>query len=119
MTIADPKTGAIYMTYNEDGTGIPSSILVPFNEYMIVAWLAKNDYNQFTKNFAAMDLWQRFFVNPNGSLPVNSYGGYQVLCDNNTWSDGYVSNFVPQFPFYLCNYFSTNSQYLQFVKNAY
>ena len=45
MTIADPKTGAIYMTYNEDGTGIPSSILVPFNEYMIVAWLAKNDYN--------------------------------------------------------------------------
>ena len=53
MTIADPKTGGIYMTFNDDGTGINSSILVPFNEYMIVAWLAKNDYNAFHSNYAA------------------------------------------------------------------
>lgn len=106
------------MTFNENGTGISSSILVPFNEYMIVAWLAKNDYNQFNKNFAASQLWTRFFVDPN-SLPNNSYAGFKVLCDNNTWSNGYVSNFVPQFPFYLCNYFTMNTQYLQFFSNAY
>ena len=45
MTIADPQTGAIYMKFNEDGTGISTSMIVPFNEYMIVAWLAQNDYN--------------------------------------------------------------------------
>jgi hypothetical protein len=38
--IADAESGAIYLEMLEDGSGRPGSVTLPFNEYMLVAWLA-------------------------------------------------------------------------------
>lgn len=107
--IADPESGGIYRVSDCNGNG--SGITLPFNEYMIVAWLAKND---FRNNGPASELWSRHYADPAG-LPKSSYRGIDVLTD---LPGNFLSGFVPQFAYYLCNYFTSHPGYFHYFENA-
>lgn len=108
-TIANATTGGIYRTQNEYGEG--SGITLPFNEYMLVAWLAKHDVR---KDTIASNLWANHYADP-VSLPKSTYQGIEVLTD---FPGNFLSGFVPQFAYYLCNPFTTDTSYLRYMDNA-
>lgn len=107
--IADPVTGSIYLTADSLCQG--GFVTLPFNEYILVAWLAKNDYRQTGK---ANQLWEQHFADPAG-LPTASYQGIDVLTDS---PGQFRSSFIHQFAYYLCHYYATQPAYLQYFKNA-
>lgn len=110
--IADPATGGIYLEMLDDGSGRPGSVIVPFNEYMLVAWLAK--LADQTGTGPATRLWNRFYASAD-SLPTSSYAGYTVLTDR---PGAFLSSFVIQFAYYLCHPFTTSERYRSFMRNA-
>ncbi len=106
LAIANPETGAIYLEMN------PGSLTLPFNEYMLVAWLAK--LADLPGTGAATDLWERSYASAD-SLPTSSYSGYAVLTDR---AGTFLSSFVIQSPYYLCHPFTTSERYRAFLRNA-
>lgn len=108
-TIANPVTGGIYLTQNTQGVG--AGITKPFNEYMIVAWLAKNDMRN---DSVATLLWNNHYADP-ASLPTSNFSGIDVLTDS---PGNFLSGFVHQFPYYLCNYYTTHPDYLMHMDQA-
>ena len=111
-SIANPQTGEIFKEFNADGSGVSSAIATPFDEYMIVAWLSMKAEGNSHGN--ATELWNQFYADPN-NLPVVNYNGIDLL--TNTLG-AFISNSQIQLPYYLCNYFTTHSEYLQFMNNA-
>lgn len=107
--MADPASGGIYRIADLQGVG--SGITLPFNEYMIVAWLAKN---QKEDNTIANTLWENHYATPDG-LPQSTYEDIAVLTD---FPDNFLSGFVPQFNYYLCHYFTTDPSYHKYFDNA-
>lgn len=112
QAIANPETGAIYLEMLEDGSGKPGSVTLPFNEYMLVAWLAK--LADQTGTAPATDLWERFYASAD-SLPTSSFAGHTVLTDR---PGAFLSSFVIQFAYYLCHPFTTSERYRAFMRNA-
>ena len=110
--IANPATGAIYLEMLGDGSGRPGSLTLPFNEYMLVAWLAK--LADRTGTGPATDLWQRFYASAD-SLPTSSFAGLVVLTDR---PGAFLSSFVIQVAYYLCHPFTTNDRYRTFLRSA-
>ncbi|MFK7923685.1 MAG: T9SS type A sorting domain-containing protein [Bacteroidia bacterium] len=108
-TIANPVTGGIYLTQNMQGIG--AGITKPFNEYMIVAWLAKNDMRN---DSVATLLWDNHYADP-ANLPTSTFAGIDVLTDS---PGNFLSGFVHQFPYYLCNYYTTHPDYLMHLDRA-
>jgi len=107
--IANPANGDIYMTFTEDGQG--QEITKPFNEYMIVAWLAKN---AIRNNERAVTSWNNSY-GVISRLPKSTFGPYSLLTDN---PGSFLSDFTIQFAYYLCHYFRTNQSYLNYLNNA-
>jgi hypothetical protein len=106
--IGDIDEGGIWMVSDDEGNGsLPAK---PFNEYMITAWLAKNDLRDNTR---ATALWNKHYADPS-ALPKKTYEGYDLLTDG----DHYLSNFVIQFPYYLCHPFTSSESYLNYLTNA-
>lgn len=110
--IANSSTGQIYLSMNANGSGVSSSLTSPYNEYMIVAWLAKNYSND--SNSLGNILWNNHY-NSTTSLPVLTYDGYSILSDNGT---SFLSSFTHQFNYYLCHYFTTSNEYLTYFENS-
>lgn len=112
--IADPDTGGIYMIINSDGSGNENAITLPYNEYIIVAWLA---YNQHINEpgSRAVKMWNKWYATPDNLL-TKDYQGIPLLTDD---EDHYLASFTLLFPYYMVNMFSTSSKYKQYVKNAY
>lgn len=107
--IAEPESGGIYLT--ADTLGVGMGVTLPFNEYMIVAWLAKHDQRE---NKDAELLWKQHYEKT-GQLPTSNYGEQILLTDR---SGSFLSSFVPQFNHYLCHYFTTQVDYQVFFSNA-
>ena len=107
--IADPETGGIYLIADEECQGAYPTL--PFNEYMIVAWLAKNDYRQ---SGIAEALWNNHYEDPS-VLPTSNFMGVDVLTDG---PGRFLSGFVHQFPYFLCHHYTTQPAYLAFHRNA-
>lgn len=106
--IGSVQEGDIWMVFDEAGNGsLPAK---PFNEYMITAWLAKNDTRNNTQ---AAALWDAHYASPT-ALPKKTYEGVELLTD---W-DHFLSNFVIQFPYYLCHHFLINQAYVGYLENA-
>jgi hypothetical protein len=112
QAIANPETGAIYLEMLGDGSGRPGSVTLPFNEYMLVAWLAK--LADQTGNGPATELWERFYASAD-SLPTSNFAGHDVLTDR---PGAFLSSFVIQFAYYLCHPFTTSERYRDFLQNA-
>ena len=110
--IADPETGAIYLEMLQDGSGRPGSLTLPFNEYMLVAWLAK--LADQTGTGPATDLWERHYASAD-SLPTSEFAGYAALTDR---PGAFLSSFVIQFAYYLCHPFTTSEGYRAFLRSA-
>jgi hypothetical protein len=106
--IGNTDNGEIWMVFDEQGNG--SLPCKPFNEYMITAWLAKNDLRG---NNEATALWDKHYAGP-AALPKKNYEDYELLTD----ADHYLSNFVIQFPYYLCHPFTISEAYITYLTNA-
>lgn len=103
----------MYMILDDNGN---TSVLAnPFNEYLILAWFAKNSNPAFPRYASAQKYWNDKYSNAN-NLPVYSYPE-----GNPTLSEGSFSaqpSFHVQFCFYYCNYFGKNDDYMTYFKNA-
>lgn len=111
--IEDPAAGKIYLTMLANGDG-GSSVTSVYNEYMLVAWCAINDANHDTTN--SQLLWDNFYSDTS-NLPKSIYSGYSLLTDSD--SGGFLSSFIHLFNYYLCNYFSSSTDYMTHLTNAY
>ncbi|MDW3649884.1 MAG: T9SS type A sorting domain-containing protein [Bacteroidia bacterium] len=107
--ISNPNIGAIFRIQNKNGMG--TGITLPFNEYMIVAWLASKDL-RYTPNGEV--LWSNYYQNPS-QLPQSSFCNFNVLTDN---SGSFLSNFIPQFCYFLCAPFSQDQDYMSFFDQS-
>lgn len=110
--IQNPDTGGIFLSIEKNGAGTPNFVTLPFNEYMLVAWLAMKQEGNTPGR--ATELWAKHYADPN-LLPTKDYGGIPLLTDNPA---RFLSSFVIQFPYYLCSYFNQHEGYLQYFKNA-
>lgn len=111
--IQNPETGGIYRLMETNGGGTPNSITLPFNEYMIVAWLSMNQAGGHPDSSATI-LWNNHYTDAT-SLPTINYEEIALLSDD---VKQHLSSFVPQFTYYYCHYFTTNSTYLGFLENS-
>lgn len=110
--IANPSTGQIYLTMDSSGNGISSSLTSTYNEYMIVAWLAKNDPNNNADD--ANLLWNNYYGNV-ANILKKTYAGYECLTDHEA---RFLPSFTHQFNYFLCNYFPNSTIYMQYFENA-
>jgi len=110
--IADSEKGKIYMVMNVEGKGDTSNITSVYNEYMIVAWLAKN--TNLSSDAPGNLIWRNFYESPD-SLPNSDYSGISVLTDN---PPNFLPSFVHQFNYYLCHHFHYSEKYLQHFRNT-
>lgn len=112
--IADVETGGIYLTMNEDGTGGLNSITLPYNEYIIVAWLAYNQ-NKADPESKAVKFWQNHYATPD-KLLNKTFADISLLTDH---SEHYLSSFTLLFPYYMVNMFSKSNEYNVYIENGY
>ena len=105
----------LYMVLDSNGTG--SSITGAYNEYMIVAWLAKNVCQSNPGYNKSQAYWNTYYSNPKtSSIKHPVYWYYELLSDR---SDSiFISNFIPQFTYYYCNYYKNNNDYMYYFNNA-
>ena len=111
--IADPNTGGIYMIMNANGTGDSKAVTLPYNEYIIVAWLAYNQNIDKPEGKAAQ-LWKNKYATP-ANLLTKDYQGLKLLTDG---TDHYMSSFTLLFPYYMVNMFSKSDEYKSYMINA-
>lgn len=106
-------TNNIYMILDQNGNG--SAPTSPFNEYILVSWLAKNVPASHPNYPASQTFWNTYFADP-ATAPVAhvNYWGNITLSDSQHW----LSNFIPQFSYYLCNYYKHNTAYMNYFKNS-
>ena len=85
----------------------------PFNEYMIVSWLAKNSSTTNSGYAKSQTFWNTYFVNP-ATAPITrpNYAGYVTLSDG-----GFLSCFIPQFCYYFVNSFKNDTNYMSYFNN--
>ena len=105
-------TNQIAMVLDQSGnTG--SAFTIPFNEYMLVAWLAKNANTTNPGYSKSQTFWNTYFANPT-TAPISrpNYAGYTTLSDG-----GYLSCFIPQFCYYFVNIFKNDANYMSYFSN--
>jgi len=107
-------TGGMYMIMDADGKGNPNAITLPFNEYIIVAWLAYNQHIDESDSLA-VKMWNKWFKTPENILKKD-YQGISLLTDN---VNRFLPSFTLLFPYYMVNVFSSSVDYEQYIENAY
>jgi hypothetical protein len=110
-------TKAIYptqiaMVLDQSGNN-GSAFTIPFNEYMLVSWLAKNANDTNPGYAKSQTFWNTYFANP-ATAPITrpNYGGYVTLSDG-----GYLSSFIPQFCYYFVGVFKNDANYISYYNN--
>ncbi len=103
----------LYMVLDQYGN--VSAPVGAFNEYMILAWLAKNVGASNPGYTKSQTYWNKYYENPTTSSVYHpTYAGIQVLSDGN----GFMSDFIPEFCYYLCNHFKNNTNYMTYFRNS-
>jgi len=110
--IADAVNGMIYMTMHENGDGILGSVTSVYNEYMIVAWMAKNATTDAAT--PAHILWNTYYARPL-TLPFSTFGSNKVLTDQ---SGRFLSSFTHLFNYYLCHNFTVSESFNNLLLQA-
>jgi hypothetical protein len=110
-------TKAIYstqiaMVLDQSGNS-GSAFTIPFNEYMIVSWLAKNSSTTNPGYGKSQTFWNTYFANPT-TAPITrpNYAGFVTLSDG-----GFLSCFIPQFCYYFVNSFKMDANYMAYFNN--
>ena len=112
--LASLDTGGMYMIMDADGKGNPNAITLPYNEYIIVAWLAYNQHIDEPDSLA-VKMWNKWFKTPENILKKD-YQGIPLLTDN---VNRFLPSFTLLFPYYMVNVFSSSADYEQYIENAY
>lgn len=107
---ADGKT--MYMVL--DDNGVQSVIANPFNEYMVLAWWAKNSNPSFPRYGVAQTYWGTNFSDATKLRKYVYPTGNPTLTENTLQAQ---SSFQIQFCYYYCNYFSNNADYMTYFSN--
>jgi hypothetical protein len=102
----------LFRVLDQNGNG--SLITGAFNEYMLVAWLAKNVCPSNPGYTKSETYWNTYYNNALTS-PVTrrNYWGYELISDGG-W---FISDFIPQFTYYYCHYFKNNVSYMTYFNN--
>ncbi|MDW3192264.1 MAG: metallophosphoesterase [Cytophagales bacterium] len=129
LSIDDPATGKLHFKMNpnsDQGEGLPGSTS-PFNEYMILAYLAHEQAQQQVTvhgaNIApkyqdAINLWDTFFnvdLGADENLPKSMYDSLKMLTDV---PGEFIPSFTLQFIYFLCNDFTTSNYFMGYYDNA-
>lgn len=130
VAVVDPNNdptdndGGLYLAINDDGTGTGNNITRPYNEYILVAWLAYKQEQEANSTGPAQRLWDMWYAQTANLYKVN-YAGYDILTVKNL---NFQAEHTYQMPYYLCNYYTTNSggdtdgkgylHYMENIKNA-
>jgi hypothetical protein len=106
-------TNQIYMILDQNGNG--TSPTSPYNEYILVSWLAKNSPASSANYAASQTFWNTYFADPaTAPVPHVNYWGNITLSDGQYW----LSSFIPQFSYYFCNYYKNNTAYMNYFTNS-
>lgn len=113
FTAAIPTTvDRLNMILDDNRIGsVPTS---PFNEYLVLAWFAKNSNPSFAGYNKAQTYWNSKFSNANNLPKYNYPAGNLTLSGGTTYAQ---PSFHVHFCFYYCNYFGNNSDYLKYFNN--
>ncbi len=112
VAVADPDRGILYMVVED---GVPDLPLPPFNEYVLLAALARRAMPQRPRVAA---VWEQVFAPQRiGHFPQRLFRGIPVLTDPTT-EEGFLSSFVHQFVYYLVPEYATSPVYRSFYANA-
>lgn len=115
FTAAIPPTGnQMYMILDDKGVG--SAPTSPFNEYLVLAWFAKNSNPAFPRYERAQAYWNNVYSDPTKAvIPKYNYPSGNPLISGGS---GYAQpSFHVQFAYYYCNYFSKNTNYMTYFAN--
>jgi Secretion system C-terminal sorting domain len=94
--------------------GAPVSYTLPFNEYLLVSWLAKNANASNPGLVKSQTFWNKYFANPlTAPLPRPNYFGVATLSDGAGWQ----SSFVPQFCYYFVSDFKNDTAYMNYFRD--
>jgi hypothetical protein len=97
-----------------DDNGARSVVANPFNEYIVLAWFAKNSNPAFPGYANAQTYWNNNFSDAT-KLPKFDYpAGNSTLSESNSFPQ---PSFHVQFAYYYCHYFMNNTAYMTFFKN--
>lgn len=115
FTAAIPSSGN-YMYMILDDNGVGSAPTSPFNEYIVLAWFAKNSNPTFANYNRAQTYWTNVFSDPTKSvIPKYNYPAGNPMISGGT---NYAQpSFHVQFAYYYCNYFMNNEAYMTYFKN--
>ena len=97
-----------------DDNGIGSAPTYPFNEYLVLAWFAKNSNPSFSGYDRAQTYWNSTFRDPNNLPKYNYPSGNLTLSGATTYAQ---PSFHVQFSFYYCHYFGNNGDYMNYFTN--
>ena len=107
------KGDQLFMILDDNGNA--TVLANPFNEYLFLAWFAKNSNPAFPRYNSAQTYWKNKYSNAN-TLPKYSYpSGNPTLSER---SNAAQPSFHVQFCYYYSNYFATDSSYMTYFKNA-
>lgn len=94
--LANPADGSLYMLQDSEGKGLQTSITKPFNESLLLLYIASVLYPDQYKN--ALDYWK----NP-ANMPKSYCSDFELLTDRQDGSS--LSSFPSQLVFYTVPFF--------------
>jgi hypothetical protein len=97
-----------------DDNGVRSVPVNPFNEYLLLAWWAKNSNPAFAGYANAQTYWANNFSDATRLPKFNYPAGNPTLSENSTSGQ---PSFHVQFCYYYCHYFSSNTDYMTYFTN--
>ncbi|WP_430817236.1 T9SS type A sorting domain-containing protein [Carboxylicivirga sp. RSCT41] len=113
--VGDVDKGQIALGMNEDGTP-NGNWTVPFNEYMIVAWFAKNQANNV--NSPAHKLWMKHYENPSSLKHAVYEGNKGDIPVASPSLSRFTSMFTFMFNHNFVHHFSSNKFYIDEMRMA-
>lgn len=113
FTAAIPPSGnQMYMILDDNGVG--SAPTTPFNEYLVLAWFAKNSNPSFPGYNRTQTYWNTYFSDAT-KLPRYSYpSGNPMISGGQTYAQ---PSFHVQFSYYYCHYFGADANYMTYFTN--
>ncbi|WP_075602283.1 hypothetical protein [Saccharicrinis aurantiacus] len=116
--VGDWEKGQIALEMNPDGSA-KNNYTLPYNEYMIVAWFAKNQAKK--KNNAANKLWDKWYAStqnlPHATYTSKSGEKFDIPTDHAVTKE-FTSNFTFMFNYMFVHDFSISEEYHEAMKSA-
>lgn len=102
----------IFMILDDNGNA--TVLANPFNEYLILAWFAKNSNPSFPGYASAQTYWNNKYSNANNLPRYNYPEGNPTLSESGSFAQ---PSFHVQFCYYYSHYFGINDDYMTYFTN--